>query len=91
MPFASVNSAVKNRNCICDRIVPKESKSLFDTYWGCVTLITFVCWFLMMQDFKMTGREFLELDSLQHRLYLERFKQMEVIHKILSELPKADQ
>ncbi|NXV15007.1 T126A protein, partial [Cepphus grylle] len=39
----------------------------------------------------MTGREFLELDSLQPRLYLERFKRMEVIHKILSELPKADQ
>ncbi|KAM6417408.1 transmembrane protein 126A-like isoform 1-T4 [Pluvialis apricaria] len=39
----------------------------------------------------MTGREFLELDSLQHRLYLERFKRMEVIQKLLNELPKADQ
>ncbi|KFZ58616.1 Transmembrane protein 126A [Antrostomus carolinensis] len=39
----------------------------------------------------MTGREFLELDSPQQRLYLERFKQMEVVQKILNELPKADQ
>ncbi|NXP14609.1 T126A protein, partial [Thinocorus orbignyianus] len=39
----------------------------------------------------MTGREFLELDSVQHRLHLERFKRMEVIQKIFSELPKADQ
>ncbi|XP_032846837.1 transmembrane protein 126A [Tyto alba] len=39
----------------------------------------------------MTGREFLELDSLQHRLHLERFKRMEVIQKIFSDLPKEDQ
>ncbi|KAM6099738.1 transmembrane protein 126A-like isoform 1-T2 [Theristicus caerulescens] len=39
----------------------------------------------------MTGREFLELDSPQQRLYLERFKRMEVIQKTLNELPKADQ
>ncbi|NWW49486.1 T126A protein, partial [Pedionomus torquatus] len=39
----------------------------------------------------MSGREFLELDSVQHRLHLERFKRMEVIQKIFSELPKADQ
>ncbi|KFV41173.1 Transmembrane protein 126A [Tyto alba] len=39
----------------------------------------------------MTGREFLELDSLQHRLRLERFKRMEVIQKIFSDLPKEDQ
>ncbi|NWS67240.1 T126A protein, partial [Crotophaga sulcirostris] len=39
----------------------------------------------------MTGREFLELDSPQQRLYLERFKQMKVIQKMFNELPKADQ
>ncbi|NWY61800.1 T126A protein, partial [Chionis minor] len=39
----------------------------------------------------MTGREFLDLDSPQHRLYLEKFKRMEVIQKTLNELPKADQ
>ncbi|NXE74041.1 T126A protein, partial [Cochlearius cochlearius] len=39
----------------------------------------------------MTGREFLELDSPQQRQYLERFKRIEVIQKILNELPKADQ
>ncbi|NWH54435.1 T126A protein, partial [Fregata magnificens] len=39
----------------------------------------------------MTGREFLGLDSPQQRLYLERFKRMEIIEKIFSELPKADQ
>ncbi|NXO55101.1 T126A protein, partial [Aramus guarauna] len=39
----------------------------------------------------MTGREFLELDSPQQKLYLERFKRMEVIQKIFNELPKADQ
>ncbi|NXL51504.1 T126A protein, partial [Podilymbus podiceps] len=39
----------------------------------------------------MTGREFLELDSPQHRLSLERFKRMEVIQKMLNELPKTDQ
>ncbi|NWU60661.1 T126A protein, partial [Pterocles burchelli] len=39
----------------------------------------------------MTGREFFELDSPQQRLFLERFKRMEVIQKMLSELPKADQ
>ncbi|KAF1507833.1 hypothetical protein FQV17_0005483, partial [Megadyptes antipodes antipodes] len=39
----------------------------------------------------MTGREFLELDSPQQRLYLERLKRVEVIQKILNELPKADQ
>lgn len=54
-------------------------------------MITFVYLFLMIQDFKMTGREFLELDSPQQRLYLERLKRMEVIEKILNELPKADQ
>lgn len=82
---------MKNRKCICDCIVPKESKCLFDTYRGSITLITFVCLFLMIQDFKMTGREFLELDSPQQRLYLERLKRMEVIEKILNELPEADQ
>ncbi|KAM9299769.1 transmembrane protein 126A-like [Morus bassanus] len=39
----------------------------------------------------MTGGEFLGPDSPQQRLYLERFKRMEVIQKILNELPKADQ
>ncbi|CAM9582297.1 unnamed protein product [Bubo scandiacus] len=39
----------------------------------------------------MTGREFLGPDSPQQRLHLERFKRMEVIQKILNELPKADQ
>ncbi|NWI30325.1 T126A protein, partial [Sula dactylatra] len=39
----------------------------------------------------MTGGEFLGPDSLQQRLYLERLKRLEVIQKILSELPKADQ
>ncbi|KFQ85736.1 Transmembrane protein 126A, partial [Phoenicopterus ruber ruber] len=39
----------------------------------------------------MAGREFLELDSPQQRLYLERFKRMEVIQKMFNELPKADQ
>ncbi|NXT37902.1 T126A protein, partial [Pelecanoides urinatrix] len=39
----------------------------------------------------MTGREFLELDSPQQRLYLERIKRMEVIQKMFNELPKADQ
>ncbi|XP_057252749.1 transmembrane protein 126A-like [Pezoporus wallicus] len=39
----------------------------------------------------MTGREFLELDAPQHRLYLERFQRMELIQKIFNELPKADQ
>ncbi|NWX30167.1 T126A protein, partial [Notiomystis cincta] len=39
----------------------------------------------------MTGKEFLELDSPQQRLILERFKRMEVIQKMFSELPKADQ
>lgn len=47
--------------------------------------------FLMIQDFKMTGREFLELDSPQRRLYLERVKRVEIIHKLLNELPKSDQ
>lgn len=68
-----------------------ESKCLFDSYWGYVTLITFVYFFLMIQDFKMTGREFLELDSPQQRLILERFKRMEIIQKMFNELPKADQ
>lgn len=45
----------------------------------------------MIQDFKMTGREFLELDSPQQRLILERFKRMEIIQKMFNELPKADQ
>ncbi|XP_062495205.1 transmembrane protein 126A [Pezoporus occidentalis] len=39
----------------------------------------------------MTGREFLELDAPQHRLYLERFQRMELIQKMFNELPKADQ
>ncbi|NXP19587.1 T126A protein, partial [Scytalopus superciliaris] len=39
----------------------------------------------------MTGREFLELDSPQQRLFFERFKRMETIEKMLKELPKADQ
>ncbi|XP_074774124.1 transmembrane protein 126A-like [Athene noctua] len=39
----------------------------------------------------MTGREFLEPDSVQQRLYLDRFKRLEVIQKIFNELPKADQ
>ncbi|NXY41263.1 T126A protein, partial [Ceuthmochares aereus] len=39
----------------------------------------------------MTGREFLELDSPRQRLYLERLKRVEVIQKMFSELPKADQ
>ncbi|KFQ72158.1 Transmembrane protein 126A [Phaethon lepturus] len=39
----------------------------------------------------MTGREFLELDSPQQRVYLERLKRMEIIQKVLNELPKADQ
>lgn len=39
----------------------------------------------------MTGREFFELDSPVQRLYLERIKRMEIIQKLLSELPKADQ
>ncbi|NXU53144.1 T126A protein, partial [Turnix velox] len=39
----------------------------------------------------MTGREFLELDSLQHRLYLERQNWMEVVQKTLDKLPKSDQ
>ncbi|XP_068519751.1 transmembrane protein 126A-like isoform X1 [Anas acuta] len=43
------------------------------------------------RDFKMTGREFFELDSPVQRLYLERIKRMEIIQKLLSELPKADQ
>ncbi|XP_069734349.1 transmembrane protein 126A-like [Phaenicophaeus curvirostris] len=39
----------------------------------------------------MTGREFLELDSLKQRMYLEKLKRMEGIQKIFNELPKADQ
>ncbi|NXL90305.1 T126A protein, partial [Alectura lathami] len=39
----------------------------------------------------MTGREFLELNSPQQRLYLERLKRMEIIHQLLNELPKGDQ
>ncbi|NWS97378.1 T126A protein, partial [Mionectes macconnelli] len=39
----------------------------------------------------MTGREFLELDSPQQSLFLERLKRMEIIQKMLNELPKADQ
>ncbi|NXS61269.1 T126A protein, partial [Brachypteracias leptosomus] len=39
----------------------------------------------------MTGREFLEPDSSQQRLFLERLKWAEVIQKMLKELPKADQ
>ncbi|XP_061199388.1 transmembrane protein 126A [Neopsephotus bourkii] len=39
----------------------------------------------------MTGREFLELDAPQRRLYLDRFQRMELIQKIFNELPKADQ
>lgn len=47
--------------------------------------------FFIIQDFKMTGRESVELDTLQHRLYLDRFQRMELIQKIFNELPKADQ
>ncbi|NXG49446.1 T126A protein, partial [Psilopogon haemacephalus] len=39
----------------------------------------------------MAGREFLEVDSPQQRLILERFKYVEAIQKMLSELPKTDQ
>ncbi|XP_064025241.1 transmembrane protein 126A-like [Pogoniulus pusillus] len=39
----------------------------------------------------MAGREFLEADSPQQMLILERFKHMELIQKTLSELPEADQ
>ncbi|NWY15490.1 T126A protein, partial [Aphelocoma coerulescens] len=39
----------------------------------------------------MTGKEFLELDSPQQRLILERVKRMEIIQKMFNELPKADQ
>ncbi|XP_021238332.1 transmembrane protein 126A [Numida meleagris] len=39
----------------------------------------------------MTGREFLELESPQQKLYLERVKRMEIIHEVLNELPKSDQ
>ncbi|KAJ7404196.1 Transmembrane protein 126A [Willisornis vidua] len=39
----------------------------------------------------MTGREFLELDSPQQRLFLERLKWMETVEKMLNQLPKADQ
>uniref|UniRef100_A0A8B9BKB4 Transmembrane protein 126A n=1 Tax=Anser brachyrhynchus TaxID=132585 RepID=A0A8B9BKB4_9AVES len=45
----------------------------------------------MIQDFKMTGREFFEPDSPAQRLYLERIKRMEIIQKLLNELPKTDQ
>lgn len=69
----------------------KKSEYLLDTCRGCVTLIAFVCLFRVIQDFKMTGREFLEVDTPQQRLFLERFKRMEIIQKIFNELPKADQ
>uniref|UniRef100_A0A8C8BTR8 Transmembrane protein 126A n=1 Tax=Otus sunia TaxID=257818 RepID=A0A8C8BTR8_9STRI len=39
----------------------------------------------------MTGREFLEPDSPQQRLYLDGLKRIEIMQKILNELPKADQ
>ncbi|NWW94129.1 T126A protein, partial [Rhynochetos jubatus] len=39
----------------------------------------------------MSGRELLELDTPQRRLYLEKSKRMEVIQKTLDKLPKADQ
>ncbi|NXC27850.1 T126A protein, partial [Campylorhamphus procurvoides] len=39
----------------------------------------------------MTGREFLELASPQQSLFLERLERMEIIKKMLNELPKADQ
>ncbi|NXN96725.1 T126A protein, partial [Rhinopomastus cyanomelas] len=39
----------------------------------------------------MTGREFLELDSPQQSLHVERVKRMEIIQKMFSELPKIDQ
>ncbi|XP_039234576.1 transmembrane protein 126A-like [Pipra filicauda] len=42
-------------------------------------------------DSRMTGREFLELDSPQQSLFLARLKQMEIIQKMLNELPKTDQ
>ncbi|NXX77282.1 T126A protein, partial [Urocolius indicus] len=39
----------------------------------------------------MAGREFFELDTPQHRLFMDKFKRMEVIQKMFKELPKADQ
>ncbi|NWR95381.1 T126A protein, partial [Furnarius figulus] len=39
----------------------------------------------------MTGREFLELASPEQRLFLERLERMEIIKKMLNELPKSDQ
>ncbi|XP_062423358.1 transmembrane protein 126A [Rhea pennata] len=39
----------------------------------------------------MTGREFLELNSAQQSLRLERLKQMEIMLKLLEGLPKKDQ
>ncbi|NWI97508.1 T126A protein, partial [Pitta sordida] len=39
----------------------------------------------------MTGREFLELDSPQKRLYLERLTRMKITEKLFNELPKSDQ
>ncbi|NXJ80637.1 T126A protein, partial [Trogon melanurus] len=39
----------------------------------------------------MTGREFLELDSVRQSLYLERLRRMELIQQTFNELPKADQ
>ncbi|GAB0180877.1 transmembrane protein 126A-like [Grus japonensis] len=59
--------------------------------WVITSLETLLLDGTKLKDFKMTGREFLELDSPQQRLSLERFKRMEVIQKIFNELPKADQ
>ncbi|NWU89020.1 T126A protein, partial [Upupa epops] len=39
----------------------------------------------------MAGREFLELDTPRDILYVERVKRLEIIQKLLSELPKKDQ
>ncbi|KFW01457.1 Transmembrane protein 126A [Eurypyga helias] len=39
----------------------------------------------------MSGREFLELDTPQRSLYLEKCKRVELIQKMLDKLPKADQ
>ncbi|NXS06269.1 T126A protein, partial [Neodrepanis coruscans] len=39
----------------------------------------------------MSGKEFLELDSPQNILFLERLKLMDIIQKKFHELPKADQ
>nr|XP_013798528.1 PREDICTED: transmembrane protein 126A [Apteryx mantelli mantelli] len=45
----------------------------------------------MIQDFEMTGREFLELNSPRQSLHLEKLKQMEFMLKLFDGLPKEDQ